>query len=227
MLRKTPLKTKTPLKQYSTLRTKKPLRTKSPMRDWTAKAQKSNEEAVASNDTPKNQKPKRPRRTTPNYVSDMDKVFQYYVRLRDAMPGGYTKCISCGKIKPFDQMQAGHFFGRASFSTRWSEDNVHSECIWDNCYNGEHLLGYRDNLIKKIGQQRFNFLAVQRNKVKKWSDFEIQAMIVHYGKLCLQLSSSKKIHISKGVLDIIKRYDKRERNVKCKICGKEKPMSEY
>lgn len=147
---------------------------------------------------------------SPNYVADMDKVFQYWVRLRDAMPGGFTRCISCGKIKPFDQIQAGHYYSRAHFNTRWSPLNVNGECAGCNCFSGDHLIGYRQNLIKKIGIKGVEYLEMAHSVIKKWSNFEIELMINHYGKLCLQLSAAKGIPISKGVLNIIKRYAKRK-----------------
>ncbi len=177
MLRKTPLKSKTPLKAKTGFK-------KSPWNRNTTK-KKSGE---------------------PNYVDDMDTVFQFYVRLRDAMPGGMTRCISCGKIKPFDKMQGGHFHSRRYMSTRWNEDNVNSECSGCNGYDGDHLLGYRENLIRKIGMTRYKLLEATYLQDKKWNHFEIVLLVKHYGRLCLQLSASKHIPLSKRVQDIIKRY---------------------
>ncbi len=186
MLRKTPLKAKTPQ------------RTKS---YWKNKL-KNNEIVEA-----KEKKPRK-RSSTPNYVADMDKVFQYYIRLRDVMPGGYGRCISCGKIKPFNHLQAGHFFGRAHFSTRWHEDNVNAECEWDNCWNSEHLLTYKENLLKKIGMKRFQLLEVLHKQPRKWSDFELKALIKHYSGEILRLSVAKHLPVSQEVQRIIKKYQK-------------------
>ena len=157
----------------------------------------------------RNKKAKKRKRGEPNYVADMDKVFQYYIRLRDSMPGGYCRCISCGKLKPFDQIQAGHFWSRKHMSVRWSENNVHGECVYCNIYNGDHLMGYRENLIKKIGQKAVDLLDVEHNMVRKWSDFEIVEMIKHYGLMVHQLSASKSIPISHDVVRIIKKYTKK------------------
>ena len=191
MLKRTPLKRKTPLQAKTPWRWKpKPK----------AKEQPTDGEVAA----PKKKRVSR----EPNYVADMDKVFQYYIRLRDVMPGGYGRCISCGKIKPFNHLQAGHFFGRAHFSTRWHEDNVNAECEWDNCWNGEHLLTYKENLIKKIGKQRFKLLEVTKNQSRKWSDFEIKAMIKHYSEKIIQLASAKHLPISQDVQRIIRKYQK-------------------
>lgn len=205
MLRKTPLKTKTPLKAYTPLRAKTPLRSKSPLRAVSPKAEKPKDEQP---------KPKKKRRTEPNYVKDMDTVFQFYVRLRDVMPGGYGRCISCGKIKSFDHLQAGHYIGRRHMILRWNPFNCNLECDGCNGFDGNHLIGYRKNLIKKIGEAKVELIESIYKQSKKWSAFEIEAMIVYYGKLCLQLSASKKVPLSKGVIDIIKRYDKRSRTEK-------------
>jgi hypothetical protein len=193
MLKRTPLKRKTPLQA------------KTPWR-WKPKPKAKEEPTEGKVAASKKKRVSR----EPNYVADMDKVFQFYIRLRDAMPGGMTRCISCNNVKPFDQMQAGHFHSRKHFMTRWHEDNVHSECIYDNCYNGDHLHDYEIHLKKKIGMTRYNVLEIIYKQPKKWTHFEITMMIKHYGRLCLQLSASKHITISKGVMDIIKRYDRKK-----------------
>ena len=156
-----------------------------------------------------NEKPKR-KNKEPNYVADMDKIFQYWVRLRDSMPGGYCRCISCGQIKSFDQIQAGHYMSRKHMSVRWSPLNCNGECVFDNAYNGDHLIGYRKNLIKKIGEEKVEWLEAESKRTKKWSNFEIKLLVKYYSKEILQLSAAKHIPITKGVLDIIKRYEKKK-----------------
>ena len=37
----------------------------------------------------------------PDLKAKLDKEFSLFIRLRDAMPNGYFRCISCGQIKPF------------------------------------------------------------------------------------------------------------------------------
>ena len=57
----------------------------------------------------------------PDLKAKFDKEFSLYIRLRDCMPNGYFRCISCGQIKPFEQADAGHFFSRTHLSTRFDE----------------------------------------------------------------------------------------------------------
>lgn len=54
----------------------------------------------------------------PDLVAKLDKVFSRYIRLRDAMPNGMIRCISCGKVKRFDQFDNGHYHGRPT----WLQD---------------------------------------------------------------------------------------------------------
>lgn len=123
----------------------------------------------------------------------LDKIFSQYIRLRDALPGGeYFRCISCGKIKKISQADCGHFISRYHLSTRFDEDNCHAECKYCNRFDGNHLLGYRVNLIRKIGQKRYDLLFVKKNRICKISDFEYQALIKHYKDKINQLNGKSK-----------------------------------
>jgi hypothetical protein len=140
------------------------------------------------------------------HTDELDKVFQFYIRLRDSRSDGRCQCISCGRIVPFDKIQAGHYRSRKNMSTRWSELNVNAECFVCNCMEGDHLINYRKNLIKKIGEQKVNWLDAYCNEAYKWSDFELVIMIKDYCKKCLSLSKEKGIPLSTTVQRIIKKY---------------------
>lgn len=115
-------------------------------------------------------------------VAKLDKVFSEYIRLRDSRAFGFKafKCISCGQIKPYAMADCGHYYSRRHMGTRWDEDNAHSECRFCNRFNAEHLEYYREHLIKKIGQQRFDLLRVKSNNVCKYSAFELEELYKLY-----------------------------------------------
>lgn len=123
---------------------------------------------------------KKTKKKEPDYVKKLDKVFSLYIRLRDTMPGGYFRCISCGQVKPFRMADCGHYHSRRNMSVRYDEDNAHAECSYCNRFKSDHLIGYRENLIRKIGQQRFDFLAWKANRTKKYTDFELNELIKYY-----------------------------------------------
>ena len=126
----------------------------------------------------------------PDLVAKLDKAFSRYVRLRDSS-GGYFKCISCGRIKPQEQADCGHYHSRRHMATRWDEDNAHAECRACNRFRADHMIGYRENLIRKIGQMRFDKLAWKAAQTRKWSDFELIELTKYYKVLGDKLSKEK------------------------------------
>lgn len=130
-----------------------------------------------------------------NLVRKLDEVFSKYIRLRDASDHGTFRCISCGKVKAFRKADCGHFYSRMHMSTRYDEDNCHAECAYCNRISADHLIGYQEHLIEKIGQERFDKLRLRHHLSKKWSDFEMEEMIKHYKAEVARLSAEKGIRI--------------------------------
>ena len=136
------------------------------------------------------------KKSKPNLVKKLDKVFALYIRLRDAMPSGYVRCISCGRIKPFEEVDCGHFHGRMNMATRFDEDNCHAECRFCNRMSADHLIKYRENLIKKIGQKKVDWLNVKAHSTKHFLDSELESMIEHYTREVKKLSTLKGIRVN-------------------------------
>lgn len=128
-------------------------------------------------------------------IKKLDSVFSKYIRLRDAMPNGTFRCISCGKILPMQTADAGHFFSRMHMSTRFDEDNVHAECRQCNRMTPGHLIGYMANLEKKIGTPRMEALEQNAHRMRKWSVLELQCLIDYYTKKCRELQKEKGLTI--------------------------------
>lgn len=136
------------------------------------------------------------KRTKPNLTKKLDRIFALYIRLRDVMPNGYVRCISCGQIKSFEDVDCGHFHSRRHMATRYDEDNCHAECRYDNRFSADHLIGYQSNLIRKIGQQRFDLLNVKAHSSCHYLDCELEDMITHYTSEVKKLSSLKGIKVN-------------------------------
>lgn len=77
-----------------------------------------------------------------------------YIKLRDKG----NNCICCDRPL-ISGVQAGHFHesGNNPF-IRYDEDNIHSQSIYCNYYQGGDSGDYRPNLIKKIGAERVDRL---------------------------------------------------------------------
>jgi len=139
------------------------------------------------------------KRTTGKKPADLtkklDKVFSAYIRLRDSMPNGCFRCISCGQIKRFEQGDCGHYHSRVHMATRWEPDNCHMECRACNRASADHLIGYRRNLVEKIGLDRINRLEMMARSQKHWLDFELQEKIDYFTREVKRLSAEKGISV--------------------------------
>lgn len=149
------------------------------------------------------------------WIDQLDKVFSLYIRMRDSRKYNYRyfRCISCGKVKPFEQMDAGHYIGRRHMALRWNPMNIHGECRACNRLDSTHLLSYRKNLIiklgeeavrgttveacldpekklalvKKIGTRKVEELEAQKFTERKWTVEELQDEYRYFAALVLEM----------------------------------------
>ena len=111
----------------------------------------------------------------------LDRVFSQYIRLRDMIPGTTLfRCISCGLVKPISQADCGHYINRSHMATRFSEKNCNAQCRSCNRFDEGNMSGYRQGLIRKYNEPTVILLEAQKNEVRKYSDFEYEALIKHY-----------------------------------------------
>lgn len=114
-------------------------------------------------------------KTRSEWLKDAQKVFNEYIRLRDADKG----CISCGRplIGKYD---AGHYRTVAACpELRFNEFNVMGQDVHCNQHKHGNVLEYRIGLIKRIGQDKVDWLEGP-HEPKKYTIDEIQALIAEY-----------------------------------------------
>lgn len=106
-------------------------------------------------------------KAVPQLVQIAQRHFNAFIRKRDSFDG-FFKCISCSEIKPVSKMHAGHFFSVGNYaSVRFDVDDCHGQCHKCNTFLHGNLIPYRENLIKKIGQERFDQLEMM-SKLKNF-----------------------------------------------------------
>jgi hypothetical protein len=119
-------------------------------------------------------------------IAKLDKVFSEYIRLRDS-ENGYCKCISCGKVHHWKEMDAGHFVNRKHMSVRYNEKNVNAQCRACNRFDEGNIPSYSLNLIKIHGQGIIEELLWKKSQSTKFTDFEAKIMIDRYKELVSQM----------------------------------------
>lgn len=119
-------------------------------------------------------------------------VFNKWIRERDLeTTGGY--CISCGIWNFREDIQAGHYMPSTYSQLRFNEFNTNGECETCNCFNPNHLVGYRKNLINKIGIKKVEWL--ESHKIAedyKWDKEQLLEIIKKYKILAININTIAK-----------------------------------
>jgi 5-methylcytosine-specific restriction endonuclease McrA len=113
----------------------------------------------------------------------LDKVFSTYIRMRDTKTKGdvrWGKCCTCGGIKHYADLDAGHYCDRSNKCTRWDEQNVHAQCQSCNRFAGGRQDDYAIFLMEKYGKEILEELHRRKWQVCKFSDLLIEEMIKDY-----------------------------------------------
>ena len=79
-------------------------------------------------------------------------------------------------------MNAGHYVPVRCSYLRFNEWNVNGECISCNGFDGFHLIGYRKNLIEKIGLDAVEWLERMREekKIHQWKQNDLVEIMINY-----------------------------------------------
>ena len=130
----------------------------------------------------------------PKLIKELDVWFSRYIRLKYSDSRGYCRCISCGKVYFWKEIQNGHYMSRRYMSTRFCEDNCRPQGVECNIFNQGAIQMYRRALIKEIGEQRVDLIEVRaRQENKNWSLFELKQLIEYYKKEVEKLLDEKNL----------------------------------
>jgi len=110
-----------------------------------------------------------------DYIKDLQKVFNQFIRLRDSE----LPCISCGATN-VEEFHAGHYIASTFQVLRFNENNVHKQCSRCNTHLRGNLIPYRIELIKKIGLEAVEVLENSRHNEFKVSIPELKSLIEVY-----------------------------------------------
>lgn len=107
-------------------------------------------------------------------------IFSKYIRLKGS-DNGYNKCCTCGVVKHWKELQAGHFIPGRSNSILFVEDNVHPQCRRCN-YNEGNGPEYFAFMETVYGRERIDELRSLRHKKVKFTAFDYKAIHDEYKK---------------------------------------------
>lgn len=112
-------------------------------------------------------------------VYKLDSIFSTYIRLKDAV-GAKARCVTCGAVRHYKEMQNGHFIPRGNFPVRWDEMNCHVQCKHCNETLNGNLTKYKIYMISKYGVQAVEELKLKSVTGPKISTPDLREMIEYY-----------------------------------------------
>ncbi len=116
--------------------------------------------------------------TVQDLMKKAQKAFNAYIRERDKG----KKCISC-KNKLEGKHDAGHFISSGSCKyLTFDENNVHGQCVACNQHKHGNLISYREELIKRIGEDAVLQLEKDRHKTANYTREELRQIEAEYKK---------------------------------------------
>ena len=107
------------------------------------------------------------------------KLFSIFIRKRD------RHCVTCGIVKPIDELQAGHYHDKAVSNPDlyFSEKNVSAQCPRCNLFLSGNKTAYAYYLTKKYGIGILEELMTLKNKAVKWTLEDYENRIKHYKQM--------------------------------------------
>ena len=98
--------------------------------------------------------------------SKADRLQSEYIRRKASDANGMVACVSCGAVKHWKEMDAGHFVPKSrGAAIRYVEENLHSECPGCNRFNEGHLINYTRYMIDMYGIEKIDELQAEAKKV--------------------------------------------------------------
>lgn len=113
-------------------------------------------------------------------------TIQKLARISAADDNGYCKCVSCGKLDHYKNMDGGHFIPKGS-SSRWAleESNVNPQCKGCNAYSMKHgsaAQQYTLWMIDWVGKDQVEYMLATKNDPIKFYAADYREMIADWSE---------------------------------------------
>ena len=125
----------------------------------------------------------------PTLRTKLDRVFSEWVRRRTADEGGTVRCVACGGLFHWTEVDAGHFIGRKCTHTRYDPRNVNPECRYCNRFSTDHLIGYTLWMQKTYGNEVVEELQALKHAPVKYTRYYYMGLIDTYREKLAMLNA--------------------------------------
>lgn len=97
--------------------------------------------------------------------------------MKAADENGYAKCVTCGKIDHWKDMDGGHYISRTYTAHKLLEENIHPQCKGCNRFGHKVHDDYARYMRDTYGQEFVDWLSDTKRQTKKYYRTEIEDLI--------------------------------------------------
>jgi hypothetical protein len=139
---------------------------------------------------PTKAKPKKKQKTIAKLVDDAAVLLQKLVRMKAADSDGWCKCVTCGAIRQWKELQGGHLIERGKTAVKLLEEQVNPQCEGCNGFGMKYrptvVLAYRRFMVERHGEDFVRWLEAEAFKVKKYTRHEVEAITFDFKRRIAQ-----------------------------------------
>jgi hypothetical protein len=110
----------------------------------------------------------------------LDEVFSQYIRRFNSTSDGQAVCVTCHAVKPWKELQCGHYESRRHLAIRWDERNAHVQCYGCNIGRNGNYPAYSRFMLRKYGAGILDELERLTRQVTKNTRADLEEKIAHY-----------------------------------------------
>ena len=121
------------------------------------------------------------------------KKFSEFIRLKECLETtgspDFGVCVTCSHVKPYKELQAGHFIDGRGNSVLFVEDLVHIQCYRCNCLMSGNKDSYTPYMIRRYGEEKVKKMYLLKHMSRSMSVLELEAI---YQDCCQKIKELKK-----------------------------------
>lgn len=107
-------------------------------------------------------------------------VVSEYTRRKNADSNGFTECVTCGEVKHWKEMQAGHWIPRTYAKWYYEETNLHSQCYSCNVCKHSNPFEYREFMERTYWGVHVEMMERERKDICKRSRADYEEITAYY-----------------------------------------------
>ncbi len=134
-------------------------------------------------------------KSLPKLIEACAETLQRLVRVKAAVAannGGYIKCVTCGKVDHFNNLQGGHFIERGKKSVKLVEEQIWPQCQQCNAWRMKTTSGvleYRAYMVDTYGEKFVQELIELSKQVWKPTRSEVEQIHADFKQRLAELEA--------------------------------------